>query len=268
MGDSEDKLDIILNKLNKLDTICDEIQNIKIDICNYKTKSEELNKKYDELQTQLNKQQNIINNMELHIKKRNLIFCGLKVSNKSNQEVFPIILETTKNYLGVQLNEGDIEEIRSLDKKDNERRRIVVTFSSMSKRNQIFYNRKKLSGSNIYINEDMTHKQLEERKELLEAKKEHRENGIISKIVRNKLVIITETQNKKREREVRKSDDSPSISRQPTKQLRTTSRELQHAEENDSAFISKEAEKTESTPTKVKIKTQSFRNSAPAPQRI
>lgn len=89
----------------------------------------------------------------------------------------------------------------------------------------------------------MTRQQLDERKKLLEAKKKYKDK-VVSKIVRGKLLILTELQNKKRERESRKSDDSPNKTRHLAKQQRTTRSGSRGEKDphNDSAVISTENE--------------------------
>lgn len=200
-GTMEELMNLIRNLQNKLDEQTQEIRDMKQSIPqtinhNIDTKFENLELKYNTLQKSMDEQSQRIQQLERKIRKKNLIFFGIKEGERNYFELQQSILDILKQKMDLNYNETNIEEVRRLGKKQNDEktRPIVVTLNTLGIKINILKNKKKLNNTQYYIKEDFPPEILEERKKLSTQLQEERNKGRKAFLKYNKLIIIPEEQ--------------------------------------------------------------------------
>lgn len=206
----EQKIELIISKLDKLDLIETEILNFKTEFNDFKQNWGVISEECTVLKNIINDQQITINKLEREIKKKNLIVSGIAETetemDKSDLE--KIIIDVINDKLGENCSSQDIEEVYRLGlKKAEYTRPIRVVFNSIKTKSSIWSKRKNLQNTNIYINEDLTTEQQKQRSELLKMRKELKKEGKEAKLKGNKLLV--EGIHFKRARDSHSSEDSP-----------------------------------------------------------
>ncbi|CAG4964121.1 unnamed protein product [Parnassius apollo] len=90
----------------------------------------------------------------------------------------------------VSCEKSDLEYFRRIGKKGEKSRPIVITFTTMSKKIELFKNRRNLEKSLYYIKEDLTPKILKTRKLLIPELKQKIEQGERAILKYDKIVIL------------------------------------------------------------------------------
>lgn len=184
-------MDKILEKLASIEAKVDET---KAEIVKLNNTLENVKANHSILEAVVLKQQTTINKLEHQLKKKNLIFTGITEEEKNTEELEQKILRIINKKLEIQIAPNNIEEVFRLGttRKENYIRPVLVSFSTYKTKREVLNHSKKLKGSDIYINLDLTSKQLEEKKQLLQERKRLKAEGKHVKIIGNKLIIDKE----------------------------------------------------------------------------
>ena len=212
----ESKIDQILLNSNKQN---EDLSQIKIDLATIKVSTNKNTENINKLAEKVTKQEEVIDRLEKIVKRKNIIIFGNpeKEDNKTDLELSVLMLFC--DTLKVNCKISDIDFIHRLGKKEiNKVRPIRVTFTTLKLRNEIYSNRFKLKGLNIFINEDLTTNDEEKRKQMVKEMKIHKEAGKLVKLVKNKLVFMDESL---RKRERHSSDDTSTENAQMKKAAKT-----------------------------------------------
>ncbi|CAH2102740.1 unnamed protein product [Euphydryas editha] len=121
--------------------------------------------KYDQLNKQLQTQENILDRIERHNRRKNLVFFGIEEGEKTYQELESKILYVISN-MNIHCERNEIESVKRLGRKSEKPRPITVTFTTMGKKITLLQNKKNMKNSAIYFKEDYPLKVLEKRKQL------------------------------------------------------------------------------------------------------
>lgn len=213
---TEQKIDTILAKLTVLDEIKADINETKTQISTFSLAIQKNTMDIECIKADIESQNQTIYNIEKTIKRRNLIFVGIEETEKSKTELEKSIIDIIKKYTNITLTSKEIEICFRLGRKANKIRPILVTFTSIKTRDEIFSKRTQLKGSNIFINEDLSRLEREKYKELVNQMKNLKDEGRKVKIYRNKICFSDEDKaDHKRGRQ--SSDDTPEKSSQKPK---------------------------------------------------
>lgn len=143
------------------------------------------------LEQKLEEQQKCLNHLEGIVKRKNLIFFGLKEEEKSYQQLIEIIINLINSKMCINSVNNDIEYVKRLGKYNNNTARpVLVTFTTVSKKIEILRKKKLLSGTNYYIQQDFPKNILAKRKELQEQLLQERGKGNNAIIKYNKIVVL------------------------------------------------------------------------------
>ena len=126
--------------------------------------------------------------VEKIIKRKNLLVYGLPEVN--NENTVQIVLEVVKNKLEINLKSTEISDCFRIGKKTDKRdRQILLTLISNLKRSELLTEKRKLKGTSIYINEDLTPEDSERRKVLINKLKEARAQNRNATLRGNRLIV-------------------------------------------------------------------------------
>lgn len=157
---------------------------------------EKMEQNYNKLNEQVQNQQIILDHMERHIRKKNLVFFGIDEGEKSYQELENKIISFI-NKINIPCERNEIESVRRLGKKRNELRPIVVTFTTMGKKITLLQNKENIKNSSIYYKEHFPRKILEKRKQLQTELLKYKAEGKKAIIKYDKLIILNEHKDNK-----------------------------------------------------------------------
>lgn len=141
--------------------------------------------------------------LEKEARQRNIVFFGLKEDEKSYSNLEKNILQFLHKYFSVNLDSRDLQAIRRIGKKNDKPRPVVITFTSLGLKINIYKQKGALKDTEYYMKEDYPQQILEKRKELQTEVRIEREKGNRAIIKYDKLVIFknkpeSSTVNKKR----------------------------------------------------------------------
>lgn len=146
-----------------------------------------LKEENEKLKTENETKNDRIKRIEREMRAKNAVINGILEDNDEmdlNESIRQIIIDK----LEIDCKKEDIESVRRIGIKGQYSRPIHVKFQNESVRNNIMKNKKKLKGSNIYIDEDYTQEIREERKILREVLKKEKQEGKNAYIKYNKLI--------------------------------------------------------------------------------
>jgi len=147
-----------LNKLQKLDTIIEQLKNNSAVLTDLTTKNKVLTQEVSELK-KANEQ------LSYELKKQQLIFVGLPDSNENPENT---VLQFIENELGIR--DVEIDTCYRMGKVDkNKSRPIKVRFVKQKDRNQIWHARLRLNKP-YYVNEDLIYQTRWDRKIISNAR--------------------------------------------------------------------------------------------------
>ncbi|CAH2108216.1 unnamed protein product [Euphydryas editha] len=92
--------------------------------------------KYDQLNEQIQNQEKILDSMERHNRKKNLVFFGIEEGEKSYQELENKIFKFL-NEVNIPCERNEIEAVKRLGRNKEKPRPITVTFTTIGKKNII-----------------------------------------------------------------------------------------------------------------------------------
>lgn len=202
---TDEKLDAIMAKVEKLDSMEENVLMIKNQMSCVETKVNFLESKISDMEvtieslstanSDLIKQLNAMSRKEDYLenqsRRNNLVFRGLREKeggNESWRDCEELILDVTRNVLGVAIQASDIERAHRVAG-GKYPRAIVVKFLSFKKREEVFRNKKQLKGKTITINEDFSQRVLEDRRVLIPEMMSARADGWDAVVTFDKLKV-------------------------------------------------------------------------------
>lgn len=186
-----ENLEVLLSKL-RLDVkqdLQDEIK--KMEEKTHK-KINELEKNQNEIKIQTNEHENRISYLEKELRKRNVIVHGIKEVEENKLELENMIKDFMKQNMKINFELDEVDFMRRLGPKSNDRtkiRPIQIQLTTMRKRNEILANKKNLKNSTIYITEDLSKIEREERKKLIPIMEKFRNDGKHA-IIKNNILFV------------------------------------------------------------------------------
>lgn len=148
-----------------------------------------LDDKYENLKQTVENQEKRLYFLEKQTRKNNIVFFGINESESSYSNLESNMIRFINERFSQELDRRDIQEIKRIGKKGERPRPIIVTFSTLGTKINLFKQRAVLKDTGYYITEDYPQHILEKRKELQEQAKIEKENGYHVKIKYDKLVI-------------------------------------------------------------------------------
>lgn len=134
--------------------------------------------------------------LERQTRKNNVIYFGIEeVEDENIKTLEQNIINVITKKQEVNLNQTEINNVYRIGKINNERqpRPVIVSLTNFKRKTEILSSRAKLRGSDIFVNEDMTRKQQEVRKNLNVHAKRLREEGKRVSIKGDRIVIHENT---------------------------------------------------------------------------
>lgn len=157
---------------------------------NVNEKFKEIDKKYSNLAEEIENQDKKIENIERHIRKKNIIIFGVIDDETNYFQLSAKITNIINEKMKIPCDKSEIEYIRRIGKKGDKPRPVAVTLLTMYKKIEILKNKKSLDGSPYYIKEDFTQKVLEKRRALQPQVQKLRDEGKQVIIKYDKIVMI------------------------------------------------------------------------------
>lgn len=148
-----------------------------------------LDEKYENLKEKFENQEKRLYYLEKQARKNNVVFFGIRETETSYSNFESIIINFIKEHLSVEVDRRNIQEVKRIGKKGEKPRPLIVTFTTLGTKINIFKNKKVLKDTGYYISEDYPQDILEKRKILQEQAKIEKEKGFHVQIRYDKLVI-------------------------------------------------------------------------------
>lgn len=179
------------NKLaKKIDEVQEEVRSLRISV------NEDigvLKEKVNCLEEQNSLLKEKLKYIERKNKQNSVIIYGLEEQEGENQsKLLEEILKLINSIIKVELVPFEINNIYRIGKNVNTRRPILVSFVTTLKKQEVIRNGKRLKGTEISISEDLIDEDREERKILVEALKQAR-NQNKKAVIRGNRIIIDST---------------------------------------------------------------------------
>lgn len=209
------------SKLNeKIDKFNEEVKNLsnslKTEITVIKARVNSLEEDNSELKIKLE-------TIERKEKQNKLIFYGTaEAQNETETDLINNIEEIIKEKLQLEFRKSDISNCYRIGKNTLKNRPILLATISQLKRNEILRNGRKFKGTNIFVQEDLIKKDLEERKILIKHMQAARSKNKKAVLKGNKLYIEGE-QFTVKELELDEPNHSPLVHRRANSEPPTPS---------------------------------------------
>ena len=149
--------------LNGFKLVCVELKNTNAEL---KKTNGKLNEEISNLRDENAQLREIIDNQEQYSRRNCLLIHG--VAETQREKTDAVVLDIFQNQLGIPEEAININyfershrlgKVRSTDQgRRGSKRPIIEKFTSYRTRNEVFYNKKKLKGSNVVITENLTKK--------------------------------------------------------------------------------------------------------------
>lgn len=140
----------------------------------------------ERLREVVSKQEHRIDLLENKLRKNNLVIFGTE--EKNSDELLTSFCGTVNDLLNIELRENHIDDIYKLKNRDGTSR-VVVRLVSYLKKLEILKHCKKLKNTAIYISNDLSLKQREDRKQLIKYRGIARKNNKEAFIKNGKLIV-------------------------------------------------------------------------------
>lgn len=159
----------------------------------------EIEQNTNEIKQKVEEQEKRLDAMDRHSRRKNIIIFGIEETERSYNDIEQIILNFLNNNMEMKCQKLELDTIRRLGRKEeNKLRPIVVTFSTLGRKIEVLKNKKILENTRYYIMEDFPPKVLEKRKQLKEEVSKHIKDGKKAFIKYDRVVILhNEKQNHK-----------------------------------------------------------------------
>ncbi|KAI8437727.1 hypothetical protein MSG28_011961 [Choristoneura fumiferana] len=165
--------------------------------CILEDKFKLIDEKYENLKDKIDNQEKRLYFLEKQARKNNIVFFGIGETETSYSSLEIIIVNFIQEHFSQDLDRRDIQEIKRIGKKGERPRPIIVTFSTLGTKINLFKRRSALKDTIYYITEDYPQNILKKRKELQEQARIEKERGNIVKIKYDKLIIRKTVNNKR-----------------------------------------------------------------------
>ena len=140
-----------------METVTQKVyESVDLDLQAKLAKMKKLEEDICALQKQITKATSDIQDLDLYSRRNCLRINGLPESPSENTD--DLVLQLTREKLGVQLSPSDIDRSHRLPKSTSSEgpKPLIVKFSRYNARDQVYRARIKLRGTNIFINENLT----------------------------------------------------------------------------------------------------------------
>lgn len=208
----DQKMELLLQKLDeKLErqaaTITNNVTSNVMQALDEKMKT--LLEENNNLKTKITKLEQKLESMEKDKRKNNLVFFGIEEKEKTECELVDYLKEIIVD-MGVHLDSHEIAKIYRIGQRSKKNRPVVVSFTTIWKRNLILKCKLNLP-QDTYLTEDFPKEVLEIRKNLQPLLKEERKKGNLAYLKYDKLVVKppTESNREKRKRGETESPEAP-----------------------------------------------------------
>lgn len=169
--------------------IKEEIRSLKT---NLETKTTEIRREYEKLKEENRELKYKLRITERRAKKNNIIIYNCREAE--NENTVNRVLELANEKLNVELTVSEINNAYRIGVKDNEKiRPIRLELISYLKKTEINSQGRRLKGSSVYMRDDLTPEDLDERKLLIKHLAYARKNNIPAKINKFNLIVNGET---------------------------------------------------------------------------
>ncbi|CAG9817244.1 unnamed protein product [Phaedon cochleariae] len=261
MGESETEVSIkdvyiLLKEVNK--NLSQRIENIEESTNNLAkvlhSEVETIRKKADKLEEENKILKQQLNKIERKIITNNLVLYGLQETpEESKENLISSITHLFRNKLEVHLENSQINNIFRLGKRNTHNRPILLSLTTYLKKSEILRNCSKLKGTGIVVCEELTTKDLEDRKILLGSLKEARAKNKHAVIKGRTLIIEGEAYTVEDIQNFDKGNDyptSPNIERNVQSEPSTPSPKEVDLEEDPAIQSSIDSEQEKATNSK------------------
>nr|XP_023023462.1 uncharacterized protein LOC111511662 [Leptinotarsa decemlineata] len=175
------------NFIKKFESIDNEIKSLLMIVEHKCTDAE---KKISSLEAENYELRVRVEEQEKKLKGNNLIVYGIQEEEgETSTSLTKTIIQIFENILHIKLEVIEITNIYRLGRRSNSTRPVLLTLLSNLRKIEILKNCYKLKGSNFTVSEDLTKKEVAERKILLIHLKEAKKNNRQAILRRNKLII-------------------------------------------------------------------------------
>lgn len=172
---------------------------------------------FDALKTKVDNQEKRLYFLEKQARARNIVFFGLEETENSYSNLEINLINFIERHLSTKLDRRDIQEVKRIGRKGEKPRPIVVTFSTLGLKIDIYKQRTTLKDTPYYLKEDYPHYVLEKRKELQKQILEEKEKGNIAIIKYDKLVIMNKKTTNNNKRMISTSPENSPLTRNKQK---------------------------------------------------
>lgn len=145
---------------------------------------------HEKLKEKVENQEKRIYFLEKEARQRNIVFFGIEEKETSYNNLQNNITNFINERFNINVEPRDIQEIKRIGKRGDRPRPIIVTFTTLGTKINIFKQKGVLRDTQYYLKEDYPQQVLEKRRELQEQVKLEKEKGNIVKIKYDKLVVI------------------------------------------------------------------------------
>lgn len=157
---------------------------------NINEKFKNLEIKNEILEEKIETQKMAINNLERHIRRKNLIIFGVEEGEKSYHELEKNIVNIINTHFNLQYDKTYIESVRRLGKKSVKVRPVIITFTTLGFKLNIQKNSKCLEKTPYYVKQDYPLEILNKRKALQIELKKEQDLGKTAFIKYDKLIVL------------------------------------------------------------------------------
>ncbi|BES98571.1 Hypothetical protein NTJ_11387 [Nesidiocoris tenuis] len=137
----EAKIDAMMLKMDKLDSLQAGINNLEASFANLATS---LTRDVQNLSERVDSHQQVINSLERRLRQRNIVIFGME---EDESDVISQVVKLFVSTLKIPCSATDIESASRIGKKSADHPRLVlVEFGSLKKKNEVFAKRSELTG--------------------------------------------------------------------------------------------------------------------------
>lgn len=144
-----------------------------------------------ELQVRMDTMESKVEFLERQLKKNNIIYFGIDEANEETpNQLEQKALDVMSDKMQVNIKSDDIANVYRIGKRNGRfPRPVFIALANYKKKAEIIANRSKLRGTDIFVNDDLTPKQRETRKNLQQHARRLREEGKRVSIRAEKIVV-------------------------------------------------------------------------------
>lgn len=139
-------------------------------------KIDEVKIEVGKMETKLENQDTRIHQMEKETRKRNIIIYGIE--EKEEENIKDTVQSFLRNTMEIEIKPEEIDDFYRMGKRtSNKNRPIMLKLLTNWKKQEIIRSTGKLRGTKIFIDQDLTAKEIEEKRRLLPIMLNYRRNG-------------------------------------------------------------------------------------------